>query len=234
MAFLLAGVTGLMPTQRLPVVSSPAAAVRVASPLMVGAVALAKKEVLVKEIQAGMEDAALMFCVRSEGIPANEMNQLRMNMPEDVTIKVCKNSLVKIATLGEGFERFAAIAGELRSCVTIAAPGWLARAEVVLAGRREVGPGLGAGGVGSLTPGRGVGPAGGWGQARVPSRRKLQRAGVAWRGEVQGGAGGSPREPDPHPTARVALGPIRLSGARGRAAGPLPPHLGRGGAYPGR
>ena len=42
------------------------------------------------------------------------MNQLRMNMPEDVTVKVCKNSLVKIATLGEGFERFAAIAGELR------------------------------------------------------------------------------------------------------------------------
>ena len=37
-----------------------------ASPLMVGAVALAKKEVLVKEIQAGREDAALMFCVRSE------------------------------------------------------------------------------------------------------------------------------------------------------------------------
>merc|ERR1711865_482765 len=40
------------------------------------------------------------------------MNALRMNMPEDVTVKVCKNSLVKIATLGEGFERFAAIAGE--------------------------------------------------------------------------------------------------------------------------
>jgi large subunit ribosomal protein L10 len=105
-------VTGLMPTQRLPVVSSPAAVVRVASPLMVGAVALAKKEVLVKEIQAGMEDAALMFCVRSEGIPANEMNSLRMAMPEDVTVKVCKNNLVKLATLGEGFERFAAIAGE--------------------------------------------------------------------------------------------------------------------------
>ena len=85
-----------------------------ASPLMVGAVALEKKQAAVVEIQEGMKDAALMFCVRSEGIPANEMNQLRMNMPEDVTIKVCKNSLVKIATLGEGFERFAAIAGELR------------------------------------------------------------------------------------------------------------------------
>jgi len=113
MAFLLAGVTGLMPTQRLPVVSSHAA-VRVASPLMVGAEALAKKEVLVKEIQSGMEDAALMFCVRSEGIPANEMNALRMSIPEDVKIKVCKNNLVKIAASGEGFERFAAIAGELR------------------------------------------------------------------------------------------------------------------------
>merc|ERR1712106_999103 len=51
------------------------------------------------------------------GIPANEMNQLRMNMPEDVTIKVCKNSLVKIATLGEGFERFAAIAGEEKDII---------------------------------------------------------------------------------------------------------------------
>ena len=79
-----------------------------------GAEALAKKEVLVKEIQSGMEDAALMFCVRSEGIPANEMNALRMSIPEDVKIKVCKNNLVKIAASGEGFERFAAIAGELR------------------------------------------------------------------------------------------------------------------------
>lgn len=70
------------------------------------------EEVLVKEIQSGMEDAALMFCVRSEGIPANEMNALRMSIPEDVKIKVCKNNLVKIAASGEGFERFAAIAGE--------------------------------------------------------------------------------------------------------------------------
>ena len=114
MAFLLAGVTGLMPTQRLPVVSSHAAAVRVASPQMVGSVALVKKEAAVLEIQEGMKDAALMFCVRSEGIPANEMNALRQAFPEEVKIKVCKNNLLKIATLGEGFERFAAIAGELR------------------------------------------------------------------------------------------------------------------------
>ena len=153
MAFLLAGVTGLMPTQRLPVVSSPAAAVRVASPLMVGAVALAKKEVLVKEIQAGMEDAALMFCVRSEGIPVNEMNQLRMNMPEDVTVKVCKNSLVKIATLGEGFERFAAIAGELRQLRTIAAPGWFGEGGGGTSGEARGGRGAGGGGRGVADPG---------------------------------------------------------------------------------
>ena len=112
MALLLAGVTGLMPTQRLPVVSSQAATVRAASPLMVGAEALAKKEAAVGEIRDGMQDAALLFCVRSEGIPANEMNALRMSMPEDVKIKVTKNSLIKIASTGEGLERFEAIAGE--------------------------------------------------------------------------------------------------------------------------
>ena len=112
MALLLAGVTGLMPTQRLPVVSSQAAAVRAASPLMGGAAALAKKEAAVQEIREGMEDAALLFCVRSEGIPVNEMNALRMSMPEDVKIKVTKNNLLKIAATGEGLERFAAVAGE--------------------------------------------------------------------------------------------------------------------------
>ena len=112
MALLLAGVTGLMPTQRLPVVSSQAAAVRAASPLMAGAAALAKKEAAVQEIREGMEDAALLFCVRSEGIPVNEMNALRMSMPEDVKIKVTKNNLLKIAATGEGLERFAAVAGE--------------------------------------------------------------------------------------------------------------------------
>ena len=113
-SLFLAGVTGLLPTQRLPVVSSHAAAVRAASPLMVGAVALEKKQAAVVEIQEGMKDAALMFCVRSEGIPVNEMNALRQSFPDEVKIKVCKNNLLKIATLGEGFERFAAIAGELR------------------------------------------------------------------------------------------------------------------------
>lgn len=112
MALLLAGVTGLMPTQRLPVVSSQAAAVRAASPLMGGAAALAKKEAAVQDIREGMADATLLFCVRSEGIPVNEINALRMNMPEDVKIKVTKNNLIKIAAAGEGLERFAGIAGE--------------------------------------------------------------------------------------------------------------------------
>jgi large subunit ribosomal protein L10 len=109
----LAGVaTGLLPTQRLPVASSPFASSRASSLSMVGTAALVKKQAAVAEIQDSMKDAALMFCVRSEGIPVNEMSALRQSFPEDVTIKVCKNNLIKIAAQGEGFERFAEIAGE--------------------------------------------------------------------------------------------------------------------------
>merc|ERR1719274_125009 len=60
-----------------------------------------------------MEDAALMFCVRSEGIPVNEMSALRQSFPEDIKIKVCKNNLLQLASEKEGVsERFGAIAGD--------------------------------------------------------------------------------------------------------------------------
>ena len=121
---LLLAATGLLPTQRLPVVSSPASVVRAASPLMYGTVAIEKNAKAIAEIHDGMKDAALMFCVRSEAIPVNEMNALRMAFPEDVKIKVCKNSLLKIASQTEGFERFAAIGGELQPSCTLGSCPW--------------------------------------------------------------------------------------------------------------
>ena len=59
--------------------------------------AVAKKAALVEECKAAMEPAALMFCVRSEGITVNDMNKMRQKFPEDVTIKCVKNTLVKRA-----------------------------------------------------------------------------------------------------------------------------------------
>jgi len=107
----ITGVLGLLPTQRLPVASSPAVA-RAPSPSMVGTAALEKKTKQIADYRESMENAALMFCVRSEGIPVNEVNQLRQKFPEDIKIKVCKNNLLKLASQGEGLERFSAISGE--------------------------------------------------------------------------------------------------------------------------
>lgn len=108
---LCASSMGLMPTQRLPVAGSHAVA-RSPGPCMAGAAALAKNERLIEEYRSSMEDAALMFCVRSEGIPVNEMSALRQSFPEDIKIKVCKNNLLQLASEKESVsERFGAIAG---------------------------------------------------------------------------------------------------------------------------
>jgi len=109
---LCASSMGLMPTQRLPVAGSHAVA-RSPGPCMAGAAALAKNERLIEEYRSSMEDAALMFCVRSEGIPVNEMSALRQSFPEDIKIKVCKNNLLQLASEKESVsERFGAIAGD--------------------------------------------------------------------------------------------------------------------------
>jgi len=70
-----------------------------ASPLHMGSPAVvAKKAAIVEEVKATMEDAALMFCVRSEGIKVNELNMMRQKFDDSVTIRCVKNTLVKRAT----------------------------------------------------------------------------------------------------------------------------------------
>lgn len=79
---------------------------------MGGAVALAKKSTVVDKVRENMEDAQLMFCIRSEGITPNQMNLFRQSLPEDIKLQCVKNTLIKVASRPsedgshEGFERF--------------------------------------------------------------------------------------------------------------------------------
>ena len=83
----------------------PASASARAGALSMGsAAAVAKKAAVVEEVQAAMEPAALMFCVRSEGITVNDMNMMRQKFSDDVTIRCVKNTLVKRAV--EDYPRF--------------------------------------------------------------------------------------------------------------------------------
>ena len=69
-----------------------------------------KKAAQLEELTAMMEDKALAFCVRSEGIKPNDFNQLRQKFPDEVKIQCVKNTLMRRAAGTEGLERFAAIA----------------------------------------------------------------------------------------------------------------------------
>ena len=71
---------------------------------MGSAAAVAKKAAVVDEVKAHMEDALLMFCVRSEGIEVNDMNMVRQKLPEQTVVRCVKNTLVKRAT--EDFPNF--------------------------------------------------------------------------------------------------------------------------------
>jgi len=80
-------------------VRAPASAVsfRSSELRMAAAAVIAKKAKVVEEVSATMEDASLMFCVRSEGIAVNEINMLRQKLPEGTTMRCVKNTLVKRA-----------------------------------------------------------------------------------------------------------------------------------------
>lgn len=83
----------------------PAGATARAGAVSMGsAAAFAKKAAVVEEIQAAMEPAALMFCVRSEGIKVNDMNMMRQKFGDDVTVRCVKNTLIKRAV--EDYPRF--------------------------------------------------------------------------------------------------------------------------------
>ena len=61
--------------------------------------AVAKKKIVVDAVVETMQDSALMFCVRSEGITVNDMNMMRQKFPEEVKIRCVKNTLVKRAAM---------------------------------------------------------------------------------------------------------------------------------------
>lgn len=74
------------------------AAVERSSAINMGAPAIvAKKAQIVDEVKATLEDTMLMFCVRSEGIPVNKLNEVRQKLPEGTTMRCVKNTLVKRA-----------------------------------------------------------------------------------------------------------------------------------------
>lgn len=66
--------------------------VRMGAPAIV-----ARKEKIVDEVKATLDDTSLMFCVRSEGIGVNDMNAIRQKMPEGTIVRCVKNTLVKRA-----------------------------------------------------------------------------------------------------------------------------------------
>merc|ERR1719267_125699 len=64
---------------------------------MASAAVVAKKAAIVEEGKGHMEESAMMFCVRSEGITVNDMNMMRQKFPEAVKVRCVKNTLVKRA-----------------------------------------------------------------------------------------------------------------------------------------
>jgi len=104
---LAVGAAGFLPTQRLPAgrtVTSPAG-----SRLMMLSPAMTKKAAKVEQVVSVMENAQMMFAVRSEKIPVNKLNDLRQKLPEGVQMQCVKNTLMRRASGTEGLERFAAI-----------------------------------------------------------------------------------------------------------------------------
>ena len=91
---LCESLAGFAPAVRAP---SPAAASRTTPAVMAAPAIIAKKSKVVDEVKAAMADTDLMFCVRSEGIPANDLNAMRQKLPPSVTMRCVKNTLVKRA-----------------------------------------------------------------------------------------------------------------------------------------
>lgn len=58
---------------------------------------VAKKAAIVGEVQEAMEASTLMFSVRSEGITVNDMNMMRQKLPDEVTVRCVKNTLIQRA-----------------------------------------------------------------------------------------------------------------------------------------
>uniref|UniRef100_A0A7S0Q7R3 50S ribosomal protein L10 n=1 Tax=Coccolithus braarudii TaxID=221442 RepID=A0A7S0Q7R3_9EUKA len=98
LAVFASSADGLLPGS-FPMSSGRAAAAcsRVSPVNMAGATALAAKTKVLESVHEVMDETQLMFCVRSEGLMVNEMNDLRQKLPEGVTLKCVKNTLINIA-----------------------------------------------------------------------------------------------------------------------------------------
>ena len=75
---------------------------RGAAVTMASAEVTAEKAKVVEEVKQHMEDSMMMFCVRSETITSNKMNEMRQKFPETTTVRVVKNTLVKRASDASG------------------------------------------------------------------------------------------------------------------------------------
>mmetsp|Transcript_3089 Transcript_3089/g.5111 ORF Transcript_3089/g.5111 Transcript_3089/m.5111 type:complete len:216 (+) Transcript_3089:50-697(+) len=73
-------------------------------PQMVAQATLDKKQEKIDAVKDVLGDTALLFCARSEGVPVNTLNELRQKLPEGVTMRCVKNTLMKRATEGTQFE----------------------------------------------------------------------------------------------------------------------------------
>uniref|UniRef100_A0A7S0NQ63 Ribosomal protein L10 n=1 Tax=Calcidiscus leptoporus TaxID=127549 RepID=A0A7S0NQ63_9EUKA len=70
---------------------------RTSQPSMAGALALAKKTKVLESVHEVMAESQLMFCVRSEGLQVNQLNELRQKLPDGVVLKCVKNTLINLA-----------------------------------------------------------------------------------------------------------------------------------------
>ena len=79
--------------------------------LAAGALTMAQKEATVTKLKGELEDATAVVGFNFKGISVKDMEDLRCKMPDDTSLIVCKNRLLKRAAADvggwEGFDEFA-------------------------------------------------------------------------------------------------------------------------------
>jgi large subunit ribosomal protein L10 len=63
-----------------------------------------KKAVIVDEVKEMMAESSLLIAAHSEGMPVNMINDLRQKLPEEIKLRVVKNTLIQRAAAD--FEQF--------------------------------------------------------------------------------------------------------------------------------
>lgn len=79
--------------------------------LAAGALTMAQKEATVTKLKGELEDATAVVGFNFKGVSVKDMEDLRCKMPDDTSLIVCKNRLLKRAAADvggwEGFDEFA-------------------------------------------------------------------------------------------------------------------------------